>query len=142
MIPHLRRATKSDIPALLEIEMASFPQPHWPAKDFLKFDTVVAVIDHRVAGFIVVREIFAAGKNEQSEREILNLAIAPPFRRRGIATLLLRNELRSNAIYFLEVRESNSAARKLYSLLGFVEVGRRKQYYRNPTETAIVMQVK
>jgi [ribosomal protein S18]-alanine N-acetyltransferase len=95
-----------------------------------------------VAGFIVVREIFAAGKNEQSEREILNLAVAPAFRRRGIATLLLRNELRSNAIYFLEVRESNSAARKLYSLLGFVEVGRRKQYYRNPTETAIVMQVK
>jgi ribosomal-protein-alanine acetyltransferase len=142
VIPHLRRAVKSDIPALLDIELASFPQPHWPAKDLLKFDTVVAVINHRVAGFIVVREILAGSNNRQSEREILNLAVAPAFRRRGIATLLLRNELRSKAIYFLEVRESNSAARKLYSLLGFVEVGRRKEYYRNPTETAIVMQVK
>ena len=142
MIPHLRRATKSDIPALLEIELASFPQPHWPAKDFLKFDTIVAVIDHRVAGFIVVREILAGDKNRQSEREILNIAVAPSFRRRGVATLLLRNELRSNAVYFLEVRKSNSAARKLYSRQGFVEVGRRKEYYRNPTETAIVMQVK
>jgi ribosomal-protein-alanine acetyltransferase len=142
VIPHLRRAVKSDIPALLEIEMASFPQPHWPAKDFLKFDTVVADMNYHVAGFIVVREILAASNNQQSEREILNLAVAPAFRRRGIATLLLRNELRSNAIHFLEVRESNSAARKLYSLFGFVEVGRRKEYYRNPTETAIVMQVK
>jgi [ribosomal protein S18]-alanine N-acetyltransferase len=140
--PQLRRAAKADIPALLEIEKGSFPRPHWPAKDFFRFETVVAVVENSVVGFIVVHEIFAGDVNARREREILNVAVAPAFRRRGIATLLLREELRSGAIYFLEVRESNVVARKLYALLGFKEVGRRKGYYDNPSETAIVMQVK
>jgi [ribosomal protein S18]-alanine N-acetyltransferase len=47
-----------------------------------------------------------------------------------------------NATHYLEVRESNIGARKLYQRVGFTEVGRRPDYYTNPIETAIVMQMK
>jgi [ribosomal protein S18]-alanine N-acetyltransferase len=140
--PHLRPAAKSDLAALLEIERDSFPQPHWSAEDFLKYSCTVAEVWHQLAGFIVVRETFPGDQLSRAEREILNVAIALRFRHRGVATLLLRNELRSGAIYFLEVRESNSAAQALYRKLGFIEIARRKKYYHNPTETAIVMQMK
>jgi len=74
------------------------------------------------------------------EGEILNLAVAPELRRSGIARALLGEIFQyfSGAI-FLEVRESNGAARAFYKSLGFQEVGLRKEYYRAPPETAIVM---
>ncbi len=142
MTPHLRSATRADLPVLVEIESDSFPQPHWLPEDFLRHPCVVAELDNRVAGFIVVRETFPGGDHARAEREILNLAVEPQFRQLGIATLLLRNEIRSGAIYFLEVRESNVTARELYVKLGFAEIGRREEYYGNPTETAIVMSLK
>jgi len=61
---------------------------------------------------------------------------------RGLAALLLKSELAPGCSYFLEVRESNVAAQTLYRKFGFEEVGRRKKYYANPPETAIVMRVK
>jgi ribosomal protein S18 acetylase RimI-like enzyme len=127
---------------LLEIESDSFPQPHWKPEDFFQHPCTVAELDNRVVGFIVVRETFPGAKDSPAEREILNLAVEPRFRHLGLATCLLQNEIRSGAIYFLEVRESNAAARALYVKLGFVEIGRREDYYGNPTETAIVMRLK
>ena len=76
------------------------------------------------------------------EREILNLAVAPNYRRSRVATALLKHELSREATHFLEVRESNVAAVALYRKCGFVEVGRRAGYYEFPTETAIVMSMK
>ncbi len=142
MIPQLRAAQDSDLPAILQIERDSFPQPHWDVRDFLRFRCTVADVEDRLAGFIVVRETFAGDQVSRAEREILNLATAVSFRQAGIATFLLRQELQSGAMYFLEVRESNSPAQALYRKFGFVEISRRKKYYRNPTETAIVMQMK
>jgi ribosomal-protein-alanine N-acetyltransferase len=72
----------------------------------------------------------------------LNRAVAPDRRRAGIAILLLQREFRQKAVFLLEVRESNAAARALYERLGFVEISRRKDYYDNPAETAIVMRMK
>jgi [ribosomal protein S18]-alanine N-acetyltransferase len=138
----VRQAARSDFPAILEIEALSFQQPHWAEADFLRFDTTVAVVDSRVVGFLVTREIFAGDSELPREREILNVAVHPNDRGRGIATRLLRNEMKSAAVYFLEVRQSNLKAQKLYRYLGFEEIGRRKDYYDHPRETAIVMKVK
>lgn len=142
MTPHLRRAVRSDVRLLLEIESDSFPQPHWMSDDFFHSACTVAELDNQVVGFIVVRETFRDDPNSRVEREILNLAVQPRFRRLGVATYLLQNEIESGAAYFLEVRESNAAARALYDKFGFVEIGRREEYYGNPTETAIVMRLK
>jgi ribosomal protein S18 acetylase RimI-like enzyme len=140
--PHLRRAARSDVRLLLEIESDSFPQPRWMSDDFFHSPCIVAELDNRVVGFIVVRETFRGDQNSRAEREILNLAVESRFRRLGVATYLLQNEIQSGAVYFLEVRESNAAARALYEKFGFVEFGRREEYYGNPTETAIVMRLK
>ena len=80
------------------------------------------------------------------EGEILNLAVAPPGRRRGLGRALVRGVLdaltsRGARAIYLEVRESNAPARALYAAHGFREVGRRKQYYRRPVEDAIVLRL-
>jgi ribosomal-protein-alanine N-acetyltransferase len=137
-----RQATKEDVPALVELERVSFPVPNWPADTFLRYDCTVAEVSGQVGGFLVSRQIFGGNTTEPPEREILNLAVAPRYRRSGIATSLIQLELRKKAIFVLEVRESNLAARSLYERLGFVEISRREEYYNNPIETAIVMRMK
>jgi [ribosomal protein S18]-alanine N-acetyltransferase len=136
----IRRAAERDLPALDGIERESFAD-HWAAKSFLDYSCVVAEIGEDIAGFLVSREIFAGSRDAPPEREILNLAVATRFRRRGIAGLLLGHELSRRAIFYLEVRESNTAARALYGKFGFREINRRTGYYRHPPETAIVMKM-
>lgn len=138
----LRRATPADLPDLLRIEHECFPSSPWRAEDFTADECTVALVDARVIGFLVSRQTFPAATGVLAEREILNVAVALDFRHRGIATALIENELQQRAVHFLEVRESNVAARALYRKLGFVEVGRRPKYYEFPVETAIVMKVK
>jgi len=138
----LRPATKDDVAALVALERASFPVPNWPADTFLRYDCTVAEVFGEVGGFLVSRQIFPGNTTEPAEREILNLAVDPRHRRSGIATSLIQLELRKKAVFLLEVRESNLAARALYERLGFIEISRREDYYNNPTETAIVMRMK
>lgn len=90
------------------------------------------VVAEPEAGFLAWREV-APG-----EFEILNLAVAPAARRRGIATRLWL-AVRRPGRWFLEVRESNRAARDFYRKAGFQEIGERVRYYRNPDEKAIVL---
>ncbi len=76
--------------------------------------------------------------------EITNIAVLPDYRRRGIGGLILERlteeaEKRGSELLQLEVRESNLPASALYEKLGFKIVGRRKNYYRRPTEDAILM---
>jgi ribosomal-protein-alanine N-acetyltransferase len=87
---------------------------------------------------------YAAGTIVADEAEVLNLAVAPAFRRRGVARALLAAlldalEARGARSLFLEVRASNSAALALYRAFGFRELGRRIGYYRAPHEDAITM---
>lgn len=63
------------------------------------------------------------------EAEILNLAVAPTYRRQGVASQLLRALLPLADVWFLEVRASNEAAQRLYLAQGFQPMGRRKRYY-------------
>lgn len=97
--------------------------------------TLVAVCDGESAGFLSMW--YVAG-----EIEINNIAVLPEFRRMGIADKLLSCafELFPDVQgAYLEVRQSNLPAQKLYEKHGFVKVGKRKNYYRNPTENALLM---
>jgi ribosomal protein S18 acetylase RimI-like enzyme/glycosyltransferase involved in cell wall biosynthesis len=137
----LRPAQKSDLVEITTIQQTAPESSQWQAQDYLAFDCQVALVDVRVsdgriAGFLVSRSV------ADKEREILNIAVHPDFRRLHIATELLQAELsRSPGVHFLEVRESNTAARRLYEGLGFQAVGERPAYYENPPETGIVMRI-
>ena len=76
--------------------------------------------------------------------DMMNVAVHPDYRRKGIAEQLVvsvENELknRESTCLTLEVRVSNEPAKSLYDKLGFAEVGRRKNYYRNPREDALIL---
>lgn len=113
----------------------------WSATDFRDSIALahVLVADYglEVAGYVIARAIVDEG-------EILNLAVAPPHQRRGVGRLLARRALdelsaRGARAVYLEVRESNTAARRLYESLGFEAVARRPNYYRQPVEAALVL---
>ena len=132
----IRSAQESDLPEIAEIQYTAPESSQWQAQDYLAFDCQVGLLDDRIAGFLVSRSV------ADKEREILNIAIHPDFRRLHIATELLQAELsRWPGAHFLEVRQSNAAARRLYEGLGFQTVGERPAYYDNPTETGIVMRI-
>lgn len=78
------------------------------------------------------------------ESDMMNVAVAPAYRRRGIArklveTLVTELSKCGNHCLTLEVRASNAPAIALYQSLGFAEIGRRRGYYRNPKEDALIM---
>ncbi|MGB6946185.1 MAG: GNAT family N-acetyltransferase [Bryobacteraceae bacterium] len=132
----IRPAQESDLPELAEIQHTSPESSQWQAQDYLAFDCQIAQADGRIAGFLVSRSV------ADKEREILNIAVHPDFRRLHIATELLQAEIsRWPGAHFLEVRESNAAARRLYEGLGFQAIGERPAYYDNPSETGIVMRI-
>ena len=134
--------TKSDLEAVSEIEKVSI-NPPWSYKaicDFAECDTsriLVAKIDETVVGYITYSVVL-------DEVQIANVATHPDYRRMSIGQKLLSHlfsESKAENMYVitLEVRESNEPAAKLYRKCGYVEVGRRKNYYKNPTEDAILM---
>lgn len=127
---------------LAEIEQACFNDRRWLASDFAGRSTLLAEVDGKAVGFLVLQDIFGGAGTEPREREVLNLAVLPGYRRQGIARALLEAEMQHAAVYYLEVRESNEIARRLYETFGFVEIARRKHYYRAPEETAIVMRAR
>jgi ribosomal-protein-alanine N-acetyltransferase len=91
----------------------------------------------KIVGYVVG---FSVGE----DAEILNVAVAPDCRGRGLAgqmldAVLIQLGARGVRAAFLEVRESNEAARSLYRSRGFGEIGRRQRYYRRPVEDALVL---
>ena len=140
----IRPATKSDIPGIIGIEKVSFSEP-WDEKLFL--DAIdsedkypfVAQIGKSIIGYIVFENVLDEG-------HITNLAVGKDHQGKGIATELvsaaldLAKSLKIKEI-FLEVREPNEAARKLYSKFGFEQIGRRKKYYSAANEDALILHV-
>ena len=141
MTVHIRSATVRDGPALERIEQACFTHDQWTAQEFLKFQCRVAEVDGEVVGFVVGQDVFSGLTGQRREHEILNLAVLTSHRGLGIARALLEDELNRGGLFYLEVRESNSPAIRLYQKLGFAEVGRRANYYESPREHAIVMRL-
>jgi len=143
----IRRATPTDIPHLMVLEKDAATAAHWSTEQYqVAFSSeapsrLVLILEDEagVQGFIIGRAL-------DKEWEIENIAVAGAARRRGFATRLLAEFLelargRSAEKIFLEVRESNHEARRLYEKSAFVESGRRRLYYREPEEDAIVYQL-
>jgi ribosomal-protein-alanine acetyltransferase len=139
----IRPATLEDIPTLIALEKYAVTAAHWSAEQYRavfssgQIPRIALIIEDggAIQGFLIARGI-------HSEWEIENIVIAGPARRRGLGTRLLGEFLntirsRSATAVFLEVRESNAAARRLYEKLAFTESGRRTAYYRDPEEAAI-----
>jgi [ribosomal protein S18]-alanine N-acetyltransferase len=137
------RAPRPDEAARLhEIERACFSDP-WPASSFEALcrredmACIVAELGGVTAGYWV-------GQRIDDEAELLNLAVDPAYRSRGIGRALLQHFIEAvggpaRTTIFLEVRASNSSALDLYLLAGFEALDRRANYYSHPTEDAIVM---
>ncbi len=139
--PLIRPAEVADVDSLLRIQHSSPEAAQWAKSDYetlLGGDgsarCVAAEVEGRVAGFLVYRALGAG------ECEVLNLAVDPPARRRGLGRALLAYLLgQGPGEVFLEVRAGNVSAQAFYRGAGFREAGRRPTYYRNPSEDAIVM---
>lgn len=153
----LRPATAGDLDAVVMIERVSFSDPPWSRRSFasllddrrVRFTVACAPADvrnaeagaaeagHAVVGYVVMWLV-------ADEAELANLAVAPDRRRMGIGRYLLDSAMAealaggARSLY-LEVRESNVAARALYGGRGFLAVGRRPAYYRNPAEDALLL---
>jgi len=138
----IRNMQEDDIPAIIAIEKISFSTP-WSEQHFLneiynKYAfSKVAVSDAKVIGYICATYLL-------HESHILNLAVDPDFRRRGVATRLMNEatrELKERGCVFmyLKVRASNAGAQKFYELFGFKAETVRKKYYGNPDEDALLM---
>lgn len=134
----IKLATKENVADILKIENACFSTP-WTeqgisesiadANTFL----YVAYVDGAVAGYMGV-QIFSG------DGFVTNVATLPNFRRKGVARALINEALKHEMNFLtLEVRESNAPAINLYKSLGFVEVGKRPRFYRNPDEDALLM---
>jgi [ribosomal protein S18]-alanine N-acetyltransferase len=138
--------TVEDLDEVLEIERASFQTP-WSRGAF-RYEltqnrvarSTVARVGRQLVGYLCLWEI-------GHETHITNLAVHPSFRRRGMARALLRRtieEARRNGIelVFLEVRPTNVEAVMLYESFGFRVIGRRKGYYFDTGEDALVMEAR
>lgn len=144
----IRQSVPFDLDAILKIERANPPAAHWsedayrqlwgdPAASRIGF---VAESEGRILGFVVAHEIV-------DEWELENIAVAPEAQRQGIAAALVQHlvevlQRSEGKRLLLEVRESNAAARALYDGQGFAVSGRRRNYYSNPSEDALLFEKK
>lgn len=125
-----------------ELETLCFSDP-WSEKSVaseLENDLalwLVAVDSDRVAGYV-------GSQTVMDETDMMNIAVHPDYRRKGIAEELVRALVRDlqrhgSRCLTLEVRASNAPARKLYEKMGFSQIGKRPNYYRNPREDALIL---
>lgn len=138
-----RQFIPADLEKIAAIEAISISEP-WSLQALIDFSNqetsrilVASYGNSMVVGYITYSVVL-------DEVQIANIAVSPDFRRHGIAEKMLKT-LYANAmaskkqIVTLEVRESNEAAISLYKKCKYMAVGRRKNFYKNPTEDAILM---
>jgi tRNA threonylcarbamoyladenosine biosynthesis protein TsaB len=142
----IRPAKQEDIPAMKSMAAAATEAAQWSAAQYEALFTagvprlvLVAEENGTFRGLLVARTI-------SGECELENIVVAQEARRRGVGALLLRSLLeraraeRATACW-LEVRKSNTAARRLYATAGFQESGRRRGYYQQPSEDAVLYRI-
>ena len=142
----IRKAALTDVRAIFAIEKESFPTA-WSRWTFL------AELTQPISYFLVIGPAppepwkvwgYIVFWVAAEEMHLLNLAVRPDRRRRGIARDLLSEALERSrnlgaTVAWLEVRPSNAAARALYKSFGFKEVGRRPRYYEDTNEDAVIL---
>ena len=137
-----RKMTKEDVPQVYQLEVASFRTP-WSEKSLL------GECRNRLAHYGVLtdgEEIVAYGGMwiVMEEAHITNIAVKPDRRRQGLGRRLMREMMclalqKGAAAMTLEVRETNFAAQELYWQCGFTQAGRRKRYYSDTGEAALIL---
>lgn len=142
----IRPATIADIPSMMQLDRQSPSAAHWADEQYRQvFQSegparllLVAESSLDIWGFLVARHL-------PPEWELENIVVAPTSRRKGLGRRLLNALLaaarETSSAVFLEVRESNAPARTLYKNAGFEQTGRRKSYYANPVEDAILFRL-
>ena len=142
----VREATRADVPAVVDLELESFPTDAWTA-DYLTYTVdgempttrlLVAEVDGVVVAHAIVSIVFEVA-------ELQRIAVATDLRRRGIAGALLGGVValacgEGVERMLLEVREENAGALAFYERAGFTEIDRRPRYYRDGS-AAIVMEL-
>jgi ribosomal-protein-alanine N-acetyltransferase len=140
--------TLDDLPQVQAVERLSFPTP-WPLAGYRRELTqneqayyVVLVLRGEEGGERVVG--YAGHWLVRDEVHISTIAVHPEWRGQGLGALLLLHMLfhaleHEAVVVQLEVRENNVAAQRLYERFGFEKVGRRKKYYRDTGEDALLM---
>ncbi|MGD0281333.1 MAG: ribosomal protein S18-alanine N-acetyltransferase [Dissulfurispiraceae bacterium] len=138
----IREMSPGDVHEIAEIEIASYTMP-WSETSFLSevysqhSITRIAELSGKIIAYVCIKKV-------ADEGHLLNLTVHSDYRRRGIAKMIFNNaieDIQANGCRFLylEVRESNNAAKKMYEKLNFKIVGARKDYYIRPTENAVIM---
>jgi ribosomal-protein-alanine N-acetyltransferase len=140
----IRAATAADLPAMMKLEKRATTAAHWSAE---RYEALFRSSDPERVALILEEEAelrgFVIARGVADEWEIENIAVAGSARRRGLGTRLVGEFLdlarsKGAAAVFLEVRESNRAARALYEKWAFLESGSRRAYYGDPEEDAIL----
>lgn len=130
----IRPAAERDYAAIARIQYRCPETAQWPLGDYSGYPLLLALVGDSPAGFCSWRQI------APDEAEILNLAVDPAFRRRGVASALLQTvSSRARGTIFLEVAEPNSPAISLYRKLGWEDAGLRAGYYNHGSVNAVVM---
>ena len=141
----IERMKRGDLEEIDRLEKESFSDP-WSKKAFevqLNDGTSLMLVARsrqdrgQIVGYLCAYLILV-------ELQLASVAVRPEFRGEGIGETLVREMIKQGVAagaeeVWLDVRESNAAARRLYEKLGFREVYRRKHYYRRPKEDALVM---
>jgi ribosomal-protein-alanine N-acetyltransferase len=137
----IRPLTYADLPQVIAIERRAFPTPWSLAMFVLELSkpagiSLAAVIGERIVGYLVCSRYDRVW-------HLMNIAVDDRLRRQGIATTLLERlfELgdKPSEQYTLEVRTSNQGAIRLYERFGFRSAGRRRAYYLDNREDALIM---
>jgi [ribosomal protein S18]-alanine N-acetyltransferase len=137
----IRRLTYADLPQVIAIERRAFPTPWSLAMFVLELSKpsgicLAALIEERLVGYLVCSRY-------DTVWHLMNIAVDDHLRRQGIATTLLERlfELadKPSEQYTLEVRTSNEDAIRLYERFGFRTAGRRRAYYHDNREDALIM---
>ena len=136
----VRRLTYGDLPGVLSIERRSFPAPWSLAMFVLEVSKpsgvcLAATVGDRIIGYLVCSRY-------ANVFHLMNVAVDPDLRRRGTAILMVERMLEEagrEQRYTLEVRVSNHGAIALYERLGFRRAGRRRRYYSDNGEDAMIM---
>lgn len=124
--------------AVLAVMQSVYEQSPWTVEQIVSSmasqdeDYYLAYEGQDLVGFLAVQTVM-------DEMEILQIAVRADFQRLGIASQLMAAVMDWDGDIFLEVRESNSAAQALYTRQHFTKIGKRKDYYRNPVEDAVIM---
>jgi len=138
----IENMTSAHVAQIAQLEKLCFSDP-WSEKSIAsELDSrlscwLVALEGERVVGYVGSQTVI-------DESDMMNIAVHPDHRRRGVAENLVGRlsdalRLRGSKALMLEVRVSNEPAIRLYEKLGFVQVGRRPNYYRNPKEDALIL---